>query len=306
MPDFAWIDLLARNIALLYVTAILLGLIIGSFLNVVILRLPRIMADEWARDCAELTADGTTADVGHATGESPPEAALPRLSLSSPPSTCPHCGHRIRAHENIPILSYLLLRGSCSACGASISPRYPFVEGFTALLTVVVVVQFGLSWQTPAALLLTWSLIALAIIDYDTQLLPDSITLPLVWLGLILSLFGLFADSASAIVGAVTGYLSLWSVFQLFRLTTGKEGMGYGDFKLLALFGAWLGWQFLPQIILLSALTGTLLGLLMIAAGRHRQGTPIPFGPFLAAAGWISLMWGEPINRAYLQIAGLS
>ncbi len=298
MPDFAWIDLLEQNPALLSVVAILLGLILGSFLNVVILRLPRIMEEGWARDCAELT------DAAETDTKAPIQPAA-RLSLSSPPSTCPACGHRIRAYENIPILSYLLLRGRCSACNASISPRYPIIEGFTALLTLVVVLQFGLTWQTPPALLLTWGLIALAVIDYDTQLLPDNIILPLLWLGLILSLFDLFTDSQSAILGSVAGYLSLWIVFQLFRLATGKEGMGYGDFKLLALFGAWLGWQFLPQIILLSALTGALFGLLLMATGRHHKDQPMPFGPFLAAAGWISLIWGEAINDAYLRISGL-
>ena len=301
MPDFAWIDLLEQNALLLNAVAILLGLILGSFLNVVILRLPRIMEDGWARDCAELSGDGADAD----SDPNPSEPTVPRLSLSSPPSTCPACGHRIRAHENIPILSYLLLRGRCSACGVGISPRYPIIEGFTALLTLAVVMQFGLTWQTPPALLLTWALIALAIIDYDTQLLPDSITLPLVWLGLILSLFGLFTDSQSAIIGAVAGYLSLWTVFQLFRLATGKEGMGYGDFKLLALFGAWFGWQFLPQVVLLSALTGALLGLLLITSGRQHRDNPMPFGPFLAAAGWISLLWGNAINDAYLRFSGL-
>ncbi len=231
--------------------------------------------------------------------------AEPLITLSAPPSTCPACGHRIRAHENIPILSYLLLRGRCAACGVGISPRYPIIEGFTALLTLVVVVQFGLRWQTPAALLLTWALMALAMIDHDTQLLPDSISLPFLWLGLFLSLFGLFTDSHASIIGAVVGYLSLWSVFHLFRLVTGKEGMGYGDFKLLGLFGAWLGWQYLPQIILLSAVTGAVIGVVLIASGRHASGKPLPFGPYLAAAGWISLVWGEQINDAYLRISGL-
>ncbi|TCT22229.1 prepilin peptidase [Thiobaca trueperi] len=289
-----WLELLQTNPWLLYTSAVLLGLILGSFLNVVILRLPHMLEEGWKRDCAELSDD-----------EAMPAESAPRLTLSSPPSTCPACGHRIRAHENIPILSYLLLRGRCSACGVAISVRYPIIEGFTALLTLLVVMQFGLTWQTPAALLLTWTLIALALIDFDTQLLPDSLTLPLVWLGLILSLFGLFTDAESAIIGAVAGYLSLWTVFQLFRLATGKEGMGYGDFKLLAVFGAWLGWSFLPQIILLSALTGAVLGVLLMVTGRHQRGTPMPFGPFLAAAGWISLVWGQAINDAYLRLSGL-
>jgi len=295
MPDAAWIQLLEQNPWLLYGSTLLLGLVVGSFLNVVILRLPRILETQWRRDCAEF-------DGGDA---APPSDAEPPLTLSSPPSTCPTCGHRIRAYENIPILSYLLLRGRCSSCGTAISLRYPVIEAATALLTLAVVVHFGLTWQTVGALTLTWALIALAVIDYDTQLLPDGITLPFTWLGLILSLSGLFTDSQSAILGAVSGYLSLWLLFHLFRLATGKEGMGYGDFKLLALFGAWLGWQYLPQIVLLSALTGALLGGTLIATGRHPQGKPFPFGPFLAAAGWISLIWGPAINAAYLRFAGL-
>jgi leader peptidase (prepilin peptidase) / N-methyltransferase len=296
MSTPAWLELLQTNPWLLYTSAVLLGLILGSFLNVVILRLPRMMEAGWRRDCAELLSpDGTV-----------PETDEPPLSLSKPASTCPSCGHRIRVHENIPILSYLWLRGRCSECKTRISLRYPLVEGLTALLTLMVVVQFGPTWQAAAALLLTWSLIALAVIDLDTQLLPDSITLPVLWLGLFLSLFGLFTDSRTAIIGAVAGYLSLWTVFQLFRLATGKEGMGYGDFKLLAMLGAWLGWPVLPQIILLSALVGALVGVGLILSGRHESGKPLPFGPYLAAAGWISLIWGEAINGAYLRLSGLA
>ncbi len=291
------IDLLAQNTALLYATAIALGLILGSFLNVVILRLPRMMEAGWQRDCAGLDEESSPAVEE--------DTATP-LTLSHPASTCPTCGHRIGALENIPVFSYLFLRGRCSACGVHISARYPLVEGLTAVLTLVVVMQFGLTWQLPAALILTWALIALALIDYDTQLLPDSITLPLLWLGLVLSLFAVFTDSHSAIIGAVAGYLSLWLVFHLFRLVTGKEGMGYGDFKLLGLFGAWLGWQFLPQIILLSAVTGAVIGIALIVSGRHEQGKPMPFGPYLAVAGWISLLWGEQINTTYLRLSGLA
>jgi leader peptidase (prepilin peptidase)/N-methyltransferase len=277
----------------MYGATIALGLIFGSFLNVVILRLPRMLESDWRRDCAEVV--GATATSEQA----------PKLNLVSPGSTCPACGHRIKAWENIPILSWILLRGRCSACKATISPRYPIVEGLTALLSLVVILQFGLSWQGLAGLVLTWGLIALAFIDYDTQLLPDDITLPLLWLGLGMSLFPIFADSQSAIIGALAGYLSLWLVFQIFRIVTGKEGMGYGDFKLSALFGAWLGWQYLPQIILLSALTGAVLGSALILSGRHDRSKPLPFGPFLATAGWISLIWGERINETYLRISGL-
>ncbi|WP_295445679.1 A24 family peptidase [uncultured Thiodictyon sp.] len=288
-----WIEVFAQNPPLLYGAALTLGLIIGSFLNVVILRLPRIMEAGWRRECAALADPAASSDE-------------PVLSLARPRSQCPTCGHRIRALENIPILSYLLLRGRCSACKASISLRYPLIEGLTAALTLLVVLHFGLSAQTLAALPLTWALIALAVIDYDTQLLPDSITIPLLWAGLLLSLFGLFTDPSAAIIGAAAGYLSLWSVFQLFRLATGKEGMGYGDFKLLALFGAWFGWQSLLQIILLSALAGALLGTLLIVTGRHARGAPMPFGPFLAVAGWVCLIWGEPINNLYLRFVGLA
>jgi len=295
MPIDDLILVLEQHPWLLHGGALLLGAILGSFLNVVILRLPRILEAGWRHDCAELVAETEA--------ESPPPHE--QLTLSSPPSTCPACGHRIRAYENIPILSYLLLRGRCSDCKTRISPRYPLIEAFTALLTLVVVLHFGIGWQTLAALALTWTLIALAFIDLDTQLLPDTLTLPMVWLGLILSLFDLFTDDRSAIIGAVAGYLSLWTVFHLFRLATGKEGMGYGDFKLLALFGAWLGWQYLPQIVLLSALTGAVLGGLLIAFGRHQSGKPLPFGPFLATAGWISLIWGDQINETYLQMTGL-
>jgi len=288
-----WIDVLGDSPPLLYSVTLALGLSVGSFLNVVILRLPRIMEAEWRSECAGLA--GETATIG----ESP-------LTLARPPSHCPACGHHIRPLENVPILSYLLLRGRCSACSTPISPRYPLVEALTALLTLIVVWRYGLSIQTLAALPLTWGLITLALIDFDTQLLPDAITLPLLWLGLIASLFGIFTDSASAIIGATAAYLSLWVVYQLFRLATGKEGMGYGDFKLFALFGAWFGWQFLPQIILLSALTGALVGSLLIVAGRHDRDAPLPFGPYLAAAGWISLIWGQQINDAYLNTTGLA
>ncbi|NEV63576.1 prepilin peptidase [Thiorhodococcus minor] len=289
------IALFLEHPGLLYTSIGVLGLIVGSFLNVVILRLPRIMEASWRRDCAELNGEDADTEV-------PSE---PPLTLSKPASTCPSCGHRIRAIENIPLLSYLALRGRCSACKHPIGARYPIIETATGLLSLIVVMQLGLTWQMPAALLLTWALIALAVIDYDTQFLPDSITLPMLWLGLVLSLFGLFADTHASIVGAAAGYLSLWLVFHLFRLATGKEGMGYGDFKLLGLFGAWLGWQALPQIILLSALTGALIGVALILSGRHEQGKPLPFGPYLAAAGWISLLWGNEINDAYLRATGL-
>lgn len=269
--------------------ATVFGLVVGSFLNVVIYRLPIIMERSWRRDCDELAGK-----------EAVPEE---RFDLVMPRSRCPHCGHMVAARDNIPVLSYLLLRGRCRACGAPISPRYPLVELLTATLTVVTALHFGLTWQGLFAVLLTWALIALSFIDFDKHLLPDSITLPMLWLGLLLSLFGIYTDSYTSIIGAAAGYLSLWSIYHLFRLLTGKEGMGYGDFKLFALFGAWLGWQSLPLIILLSSAVGAVIGLsLILFRGRDRN-IPIPFGPYLAIAGWIALLWGEQLTAWYLRSA---
>lgn len=263
-----------------------LGLCVGSFLNVVIHRLPRMMEREWREQCAALN------------GESPPDEA--RLSLSFPRSRCPACGHPISASENVPIVSYLLLRGRCSGCSARISPRYPMIEALTCLLSVLTVWHFGFSLSAGAALILIWSLIALTFIDFDTQLLPDAITLPLLWLGLLFNLFGGFASLPSAVIGAMAGYLSLWSVYWLFKLATGKEGMGYGDFKLLAALGAWLGWQMLPCIILLSSLVGAVIGISLIILAKRGREVPMPFGPYLACAGLIALFWGRPLTQAYL------
>ena len=288
------VQLLAESPALLQVCAAVLGLLVGSFLNVVALRLPVMMERAWRRECAELIRSGAAPVVSEAP-----------FSLLRPPSRCPHCGHAIRAWENIPVLSWLLLRGQCNACAKPISIRYPVVEALTGLFSWVVAWQLGWDWQLAAALPLTWALIALTVIDIDHQLLPDQITLPFLWLGLLLNAFGVFTDPVSAILGAIAGYLSLWTVYQVFRRLTGKEGMGYGDFKLLALFGAWLGWQMLPQIVLISALVGSVVGITLIALRRHERDVPIPFGPYLAAAGWIALLWGEQINATYLQFAGI-
>jgi leader peptidase (prepilin peptidase)/N-methyltransferase len=271
---------------------VLIGLVVGSFLNVVILRMPKMLEQQWHRDCMELQGESVTVD------EKP-------FNLNHPPSHCPGCGHRIKPWENIPILSWILLNGRCSNCAKPISPRYPIVEALTAVVSIIVALHFGITWEALAALLLSWSLIALSLIDFDVQLLPDSITLPFLWLGMLLSLFGLFTDAHSAIIGAILGYLSLWSVYQVFKRLTGKEGMGYGDFKLLAMLGAWLGWQYLPQIIMLSALVGAIVGLSLILLRGHDKNIPIPFGPYLAAAGWISLIWGDAINQAYLNYTGL-
>lgn len=273
--------------------ATVLGLLLGSFLNVVIYRLPRMLEREWREQCAELR------------GEPLPDNPEPAFNLIRPASNCPHCGHRVRAWENIPIISYLLLRGRCSECGNPIGARYPMVELVTGALSVLVAWQLGPTPQTLAAMVLVWSLIALTFIDYDTQLLPDQITLPLLWLGILVNTQGWFVDLESAVLGAVAGYLALWIVFHLFRLLTGKEGMGYGDFKLLALLGAWLGWQLLPQIVLVSSLVGAAVGIsLVLFQGRDRS-KPIPFGPYLAAAGLIALLWGAQLNDAYLRFAGL-
>ena len=275
---------------LFYSTTLALGLCVGSFLNVVIYRLPAMLERDWRIQCHEYLE----------LGEAKIDANLQQLSLSKPDSRCPHCGHKIRAWENIPVLSYFFLKGKCSSCSKAISIRYPLVELITGLLSVVVAIQYGVSLTTLAALLLTWSLVALTLIDYDKQLLPDDITLPLLWLGLLISFFDVFTDTQSSLMGAMLGYVVLWSVFQAFKLITGKEGMGFGDFKLLAALGAWLGWQLLPQIILLSSLVGAITGILMLLTGLTKRQQPIPFGPYLAAAGWIALMWGNDINHLYL------
>jgi len=277
----------------------LVGLVIGSFLNVVIHRLPKMLERDWDAQAAELLEQKGSADAAaklRSTG------AAVRYNLVMPPSTCPRCDHRIRAWENIPILSYVLLQARCSACRAPISIRYPIVEALSGILSGYIGWRYGLTLATVGALFLTWSLIALTVIDIDTQLLPDDITLPLIWLGLLVNLNGTFAPLQSAVIGAVAGYLSLWAVYWLFKLATGKEGMGYGDFKLLAVIGAWLGWNMLPVVILLSSLVGALVGISLIAFARHGRNTPIPFGPYIAAAGLIALFWGETINRTYLQL----
>ncbi len=286
------LSFLQQNLAIYLIFSGLLGLTIGSFLNVVILRLPRMMERQWQRDCLELLKQPATADEE-------------RLDLAYPPSRCPQCGHQIRAWENIPVISWLLLRGRCSDCTTPISIRYPLVEAATALLTLIVAYHFDPGWQVLAAMGFTWALIALTMIDFDTQLLPDNITLPLLWSGLLLNLDGLFSDLESAVIGAAAGYLTLWSVYQIFKRITGKEGMGYGDFKLLAAIGAWLGWQYLPLTIMASALVGALLGISLILLRGRERNLPIPFGPYLAAAGWIAMLWGDSINHAYLQWSGL-
>ena len=271
--------------------ATILGLLVGSFLNVVIHRLPKMMENEW-----RVQAEG----IINPDKESP-EPSRPVYNLVVPRSACPKCGNQITAIENIPIVSYLVLRGRCRKCQTRISPRYPVVEAVTGVLSGLVAWHFGFGIAAVSALVLLWGLIALTFIDADTQFLPDSITLPLLWLGLIVNINGTFTDLRSAVIGAVVGYLALWTVYWVFKLVTKKEGMGYGDFKLLAAIGAWLGWQILPLVILLSSVVGATVGIVLIILSRLGRNIPIPFGPYLAMAGFIALLWGKPIMDTYLQ-----
>jgi leader peptidase (prepilin peptidase) / N-methyltransferase len=299
-------------------TVFVLGLFIGSFLNVVIHRLPIMLERDWLADAEAVIAEHRNRAAGSAAGTQPESAAAPteapaqpRYNLIVPRSACPKCGTLITASQNIPVVSWLLLGGRCASCKARISPRYPLIELATAVASALVAWRFGFGWYTAAALVLTWTLIAASAIDFDHQLLPDSLTLPLLWLGLLLTLgpavpqLGLPVDPRSAIVGAIAGYLSLWSVYHVFRLVTGKEGMGYGDFKLLAAFGAWFGWQMLLPIVLVSALAGSVVGLALIVFRGRDHNIPMPYGPFLAAAGWIVLMWGDVLVGSYLHWRGL-
>ncbi|WAF68316.1 A24 family peptidase [Aeromonas dhakensis] len=266
----------------------LFSLMIGSFLNVVIHRLPIMLEREWRAEY-----------LSYFNPETQPQQEE-RYNLMVPRSACPHCGHAITAMENIPLLSWLWLKGRCRECQAPISARYPLVELLTALLSLVVAATFPPGWGLLAALLLTWVLVALTFIDLDKMLLPDQLTLPLLWGGLLFNLAGGFVPLADAVIGAMAGYLVLWSLYWAFKLLTGKEGMGYGDFKLLAALGAWLGWQALPIVLLLSSLVGAIIGISLILLRNHHQNKPIPFGPYLAIAGWIALLWGDTITRWYL------
>jgi leader peptidase (prepilin peptidase) / N-methyltransferase len=301
------VDLYASSPALFAGSVFLLGLLVGSFLNVVIYRLPIILEREWRCQAIEALSTGTTS-----TQDAAPASPLERFTLSTPRSACPNCKAPITALQNIPVLSWLMLRGRCASCKAKISARYPVVELTTALLSAWVAWHFGFGAPAACALLLTWALIALTGIDIDHQLLPDNITLPLMWAGLLAAVaIGPVAGAAvpvslkDAVIGAAAGYISLWLIFHAFKLVTGKEGMGYGDFKLFAALGAWLGWKVLPMVIVLSAATGALLGILMIALqGRDRR-APMPFGPYLAAAGWLAMMYGDSLLNGYLRISGL-
>lgn len=282
------VSLLQNSPAFLVSAATVLGFAVGSFLNVVIYRMPKMMERQWRAEYAALNDQ-----------EIPPAE---RFNLVAPRSRCPACGHAITALENIPVVSYVMLGGKCSACKTRISLRYPAVEALTGALTGYVVWRFGFTAVAAGALLFTWSMIALAFIDLDTFYLPDDITLPLLWTGLLFNLGGVFSDLPSAVIGAAGGYLALWAVFWIYKLATGKEGMGYGDFKLLAAIGAWLGWKMLPLVILLSSVVGAVVGILLIILARHGRNVPIPFGPYLAAAGLVALLHGAAINKQYLDL----
>src|SRR5215472_5999836 len=296
------IELLASSAPFYIGTCLVLGLAVGSFLNVVIYRLPVMLERQWREQCAEIGGADSAATIVAAARPEPFNLVVPR-------SRCPACRAPISAWQNIPLVSWLYLRGRCASCGASISARYPFVELLTGVLTAAVAWKFGFQWPALAAMVLTWFLVALTFIDIDHQLLPDALTLPLLWLGLTASLWAPLAagaplpvDTRSSVIGAVAGYVSLWSVYHLFRLITGKEGMGYGDFKLLAALGAWLGWQMLLPVILIAAVAGAIVGVALIALRGRGRSTPIAFGPFLAAAGWLVLMFGHELARRYLAL----
>ncbi|MDO6427196.1 A24 family peptidase [Thalassotalea sp. 1_MG-2023] len=285
--------LFSTSPASFYLTVGILGLLIGSFLNVVIYRLPKMLEQTWYHECREFLADELSAQ---------PVKEQSPITLSKPASTCQHCQHKIRFYENIPVVSWLVLRGKCSQCKQKISARYPIIEAITALLSIVVAVHFDVSATTIAVLLLTWGLICLTMIDFDHMLLPDQITYPLLWLGLLININGLIVPLDEAVIGAVAGYLSLYSVFWLFKLITGKEGMGHGDFKLIAVFGAWMGWQLLPLLILMSSAVGAIVGIALILFKGHGREQAIPFGPYIAVAGWVCLLWGQAIWQWYLDL----
>lgn len=281
------IDILHTMPVLFLVAVGILGLIVGSFLTVVIYRLPLVLQRQWRGECREFL-------------RLLPESPFETFNLVLPRSQCPHCKHSLKVWHNIPVFSYLWLRGKCGFCKRHISARYPLVEISSAVLSVIVAWHFGLSWQTLAALIFTWSLLALTYIDLEQQILPDNITLPLLWLGLLLSLNTLFIDSHTALIAAAAGYFSLWLVAYIFHCFTGKIGMGQGDFKLLAAIGAWTGWVLLPLVVLLAALLGSIVGFSLLASKKHKRGIPISFGPYLAIAGWIALIWGDKLVKIYL------
>jgi len=284
----SFITLLQTNPVFFISLCTTIGLVAGSFLNVIIFRLPKMMEGEWNQQCSELRGETTK--------------LLPTFNLVKPRSECSHCKHKITALESIPIISYLALRGRCSQCNISISLRYPIMEALTGIMSGFIAWHFGYGFITVAALIFVWSMIALAFIDFDTQLLPDDITLPLLWIGLLINLGNGFTDISSAVIGAASGYIFLWLIYWCFKIATGKEGMGYGDFKLLAVIGAWFGWKMLPLVILLSSLAGAAIGIGLIIVAKNKRDTPFPFGPYLVGGGLVALFWGDQLNRTYLDL----
>ena len=290
MTDF--ISLMNSNQTFFFGVTFIFSLMIGSFLNVVIFRLPKMLEQGWKKECREFLAD----ELAKPKSQNKEEL----ITLSTPSSTCPSCQHKIRFYENIPVISWLVLRGKCSQCRSKISLRYPLVELTTAILSAVIAAHFGVTLTTLFLLILTWGLVCLTLIDFDHMLLPDQITLPLLWLGLLVNLNGAIVPLNDSVIGAVAGYMSLFSIFWLFKLITGKEGMGHGDFKLVAVFGAWIGWQLLPLLILMASAVGAVIGISMMMFKNHQREQAIPFGPYLAIAGWITLLWGNGIWAWYL------
>jgi leader peptidase (prepilin peptidase)/N-methyltransferase len=284
----SFITLMQTNSVFFISLCTTIGLVAGSFLNVIIFRLPKMMEREWNQQCSELRGETTK--------------PLPTLNLVKPCSECPHCKHKITALESIPIISYLALRGRCSQCNTSISLRYPIMEALTGIMSGFIAWHFGYGFITVAALIFVWSMIALAFIDLDTQLLPDEVTLPLLWIGLLINLGNGFTDISSAVIGAASGYIFLWLIYWCFKIATGKEGMGYGDFKLLAVIGAWFGWKMLPLVILLSSLAAVVIGIVLIIVAKNKRDAPFPFGPYLVGSGLVALFWGDQLNRTYLDL----
>jgi leader peptidase (prepilin peptidase)/N-methyltransferase len=287
---------MSNNQTFFYGITFAFSLMIGSFLNVVIFRFPKMLEQGWKRECREFLSDELAKPNKQKSNDNNEEL----ITLSKPSSTCPSCQHSIRFYENIPVISWLLLRGKCSQCRSKISLRYPLVEFATAILSVVIASHYGVTFTTLFLLILTWGLICLTLIDFDHMLLPDQITLPLLWLGLLVNIDGAIVPLSDAVIGAVVGYMSLFSIFWLFKLVTGKEGMGHGDFKLVAVFGAWIGWQLLPLLILMASAVGAVIGISLMVFKNHQREQVIPFGPYLAIAGWITLLWGNGIWAWYL------
>jgi len=284
----SFITLLQTNSVFFISLCTTIGLVAGSFLNVIIFRLPKMMEREWNQQCSELRGETTK--------------PLPTFNLVKPCSECAHCKHKITALESIPIISYLALKGRCSQCNTSISLRHPIMEALTGIMSGFIAWHFGYGFITVAALIFVWSMIALAFIDLDTQLLPDAVTLPLLWIGLLINLGNGFTDISSAVIGAASGYIFLWLIYWCFKIATGKEGMGYGDFKLLAVIGAWFGWKMLPLVILFSSLAGAVIGIGLIIVAKNKRDAPFPFGPYLVGGGLVALFWGDQLNRTYLDL----